>query len=91
MRDKEEVKLAIDDFRLLDEAIIDVGTLGRVVDVVLAVVLLSLLEESLTDTLVHDDQRDLRGLLLVLLFNVVLTSIQNSTDIAGCFSEVHIL
>jgi len=73
VRHKEEIELAINDFGLLDEAIIDVGTLGRVVDVVLAVVLLSLLEEPLTDTLVHDDQRDLRGRLLELFFNVLLT------------------
>ena len=73
VRDQEEIELAFDDFGLLDEAIVDVSTLWRVIDVVLAVVLLSLLEESLADTLVHDDQRDFRSLLLVLLLNVVLT------------------
>lgn len=70
---KEEVELTVYDFGLLDEAVVNVGTLGRVVDVGrLAVVLLSLLEESLANTLVHDDQCDLRGLLLVLFRNVIL-------------------
>jgi len=70
---KEEVELTIDDFGLLDEAIVDVGTLGRVVDVwLLAIVLLSLLEESLANTLVHDDQRDLRGSYSVFFRNAFL-------------------
>lgn len=69
---EEEVELTVDDFGLLYEAIINIGTLRRVVDVVLAIVLLSLLEEPLANTLVHDDQSDLRSLLLLLFFNVVL-------------------
>lgn len=69
---EEEVKLTINDFGLLDEAIIDVGTLWRVVDVVLAVVLLSLLEEPLANTLVHNNQSDLRRTLLLFFGDVVL-------------------
>lgn len=75
VRNEEEIELAVDDFGLLDEAIIDVGTLGRVIDKVLAVALLSLLEEPLANTLVHDDQSDLRGLLVVLFFTVCTDSV----------------
>jgi hypothetical protein len=57
MGDKEEIKLAVNYFRLLNESLIDVGTLGRVIDELLAVVH-GLLEESLTNSLVYDDKRD---------------------------------
>jgi hypothetical protein len=56
MGDKEEIKLAVNYFRLLNESLIDVGTLGRVIDELLAVVH-GLLEESLTNSLVYDDKR----------------------------------
>ena len=64
VRHEEEVELAIDNLGLLDEASIDVGTLRRVVDEVLLIFgwvrvrIWGLLEESLADTLVHDDECD---------------------------------
>jgi len=58
VRYQEEVKSAIDYLRLLHEALVHVGTLGWVVNKVLAV-LLGLLEEALTHALVHDNQGDL--------------------------------
>ena len=63
MRHKEEVKFTFNDLRLLNEARVDVGSLRRVVNEVLPIVAGRLLEESLTDSLVHDDQRDVRMLL----------------------------
>lgn len=73
VRHKEEIKLAIDDFGLLDEAGIDVRSLGRVVNEVLSVVAWSLLEESLSDSLVHNNQRDFRmGLCSILTVSSVL-------------------
>lgn len=75
VRHEEEIELAINDLRLLNEACVDVGTLRRVVDPVLAVRARSLLEESLTNTLVHNDQRDLgEGLLLCLVITTILHS-----------------
>lgn len=62
VRHEEEIKLAVDDLGLLDEALVNVGSLGRVVDEGRTGVSLSLLEESLANSLVHDDQGDL-GLL----------------------------
>lgn len=56
--DQEEVKLTIFDLRLLDKAIVDVGSLGRVLDELVSLLGLSLLEESLTDALVHDNESD---------------------------------
>ena len=56
---EEEIELAFNDFRLLNEASINIGTLRRVVDEVLAVVALGLLEESLAHALINDDQSDL--------------------------------
>jgi hypothetical protein len=58
MGDQEEVKLAINNFGLLYEALIDVGSLGRIVNELLAVIH-SLLEEPLADSLVHDDESNL--------------------------------
>ena len=66
MRHKEEIKLAINNFRLFDKALIDVGSLWWVINESLAV-LMSLLEKSLTDTLVHDDERDLGWVVFTLL------------------------
>lgn len=56
MRHKEEIEFTILDFGLFDESIVDVGSLGRVLDELVALLSLSLLEESLTNTLVYDDQ-----------------------------------
>ena len=55
VRHKEEVKLAIDNLRLLNKASVDICTLRRVVNEVLTIVTSCLLEESLTDSLIHDD------------------------------------
>jgi hypothetical protein len=62
VRHEEEVKLAIDHLRLLNKACVHVGSLRRIVDEVLSVVTCSLLEESLADSLVHDDQGNFRML-----------------------------
>ena len=62
MRHEEEVELAIDDLRLLHESCIDIGTLRRVVNLVAAIIRHRLLEESLSDSLVDDDEGDLGGL-----------------------------
>ena len=73
MRHKEEVKLAIHHFRLLNKACVNVGSLGRVVDEVLPIVAWRLLEESLADALVDDDQGDVwESLGRVLLITSVL-------------------
>ena len=63
MRNKEKVKLSINDFRLLHETLINIGALGRIVDELLTVVH-SLLEESLTNSLVDNHESNLwRGVL----------------------------
>lgn len=54
--DQEEVKLTIFDLRLLDEASVDIGSLRRVLDELVSLLGLSLLEESLTNALVDDDE-----------------------------------
>ena len=74
VRHKEEIELAVNDFGLLNEASVDVGTLRRVVDEVLPVVAWCLLEESLANALVHDDESDLGeglGKLAVSVFTVL--------------------
>lgn len=61
---EEEVKFAIDNLRLLDKASINVSSLRRVVNVgIFGVRVRGLLEESLANTLVHDDKRDVRWIL----------------------------
>ena len=74
MRHKEEIELSIFDFTLLDEASVNVSSLGWVLDELVTLGSLSLLEEPLSDALVHDDQGNLRrldrswlGLFLLLL------------------------
>jgi len=73
MRHQEEIELSVLDFTLFDEASVNVSSLRRVLDELITLGSLSLLEESLSDTLVHDDQGDLwrldrcRSWLLVLL------------------------
>jgi hypothetical protein len=59
--DKEKVKLSINDFGLLNEALVHIGTLRWIQDC-----MTSLLKESLTDSLVDDDKSDLRERLLAL-------------------------
>lgn len=63
---KEEIKLTINDLALLNEALVDVGALRRVIDESLAV-LVRLLEESLSHTLVDNDEGDLGRVVLTLL------------------------
>ena len=66
VRHQEEVKLTVDHFSLLDEASIDVGSLRRVVNehvVIVVVIAWELLEEALSHTLVHNDEGDVRMLL----------------------------
>ena len=59
MRHEEEVKSAINNLCLLDESVINIGSLGRVEN--LSSVRLSLLlKESLSNTLVDDDECDVR-------------------------------
>jgi hypothetical protein len=66
VRHQEEVKFTVNHFGLLDEALIDVSTLGRVINESLAV-LVRLLEETLADSLVHNDERHLGWIVLTLL------------------------
>ena len=63
VRNQEEVEFAIYNFWLLNKAIVDVCTLWWVVNEILTASMLRLLEESLADSLINDDQSDLRGLL----------------------------
>jgi hypothetical protein len=59
VRHEEEVKSAINNLCLLDESVINIGSLGRVEN--LSGVRLSLLlKESLSHTLVDDDECDVR-------------------------------
>lgn len=78
MRNQEEVELAVLDLRLFHKARVNVGALRRILDEFAAVLRLSLLEESLTDSLVHNDQGDLGRLDLwkfyFFSFLLVLTS-----------------
>ena len=55
MRHQEEVELALDDLRLLNEARVNIGSLRRVIDEVLALRSIRLLEEALSDALVDDN------------------------------------
>jgi len=59
VRHEEEVESAINNLCLLDESVINIGSLGRVEN--LSTVRLSLLlKESLSHTLVDDDECDVR-------------------------------
>ena len=68
MRDQEEVEGAVNYLGLLDEAVVHVGTLRRVGDAGINVHL----EESLSDSLVHNDQGVLRELVLLGRVDAVL-------------------
>jgi hypothetical protein len=77
VRHQEEVELAINDLRLLNEAGINIGSLRRVVDEVLAIRSSRLLEEALSDALVDDDEGDIgRG----LSWSLVVTAILHGHD-----------
>jgi len=91
MGDKEEIELSILDFTLLDEASIDVSTLRRVLDELITLGSLSLLEESLSNTLVDDDQGDLwrldrsRLFILFLFFGRSFTSTSGILSVSSIF------
>lgn len=68
MRHQEEIEGSIDDFGLLNEAVINVGTLWRVGNGGVH----SLLEESLSNTLVDDDQSMLWKSWIVCLKTILL-------------------
>ena len=70
MRHQEEIKSSIYHFALLNEALVDVGTLRRVVNEGLVLCVLGLLEETLAHALVHNDQRDLGAHRLVRVWVV---------------------
>lgn len=86
MGDKEEIELSILDFTLLDEASIDVSTLRRVLDELITLGSLSLLEESLSNTLVDDDQGDLWRLDRSRLFILFLFFCRSFTSTSGILS-----
>ena len=73
MRHQEEVELALDDLRLLNEARVNIGSLRRVIDEVLALRSIGLLEEALSDALVDNDESDIgRGLSRSLIITAIL-------------------
>ncbi len=57
VRNQEEVEFAVDDFRLLNESLVHVGTLRWVLDVSSTD-----FEEPLSDSLVNDGESDIRDL-----------------------------
>jgi hypothetical protein len=59
VRNKEEIKSAIDHLTLLHKALINVSALRRIVNEGLTIGGLSLLEESLTHSLVDNDESNL--------------------------------
>ena len=66
MGHEEEIESSLHNFGLLNEAVINISTLRRVQDVVLA----RFLEESLSNTLVDDDECDM-GERLALALRVI--------------------
>ena len=58
MRNKEEIKFAVDNFGLLNEALVNIGALRRILDSVPFK-----FEESLSDSFVDNDQSNVRNLL----------------------------
>lgn len=88
MGNKEEIKLAVNDFRLLNEALVNVGTLGWVVNK-LSLSMLCLLEESLANALVYNNQSNL-GWLSGSLGRVCLFSrfVEQSVFLSNDFVEL---
>jgi len=62
VRHKEEIKFAVDHFTLLNETLVHVCTLRRIVNEGLVLLVLSLLEETLAHAFIHDNQRYVRSL-----------------------------
>ena len=94
MRHKEEVKGTVNDFRLLDEAVVHVSALRRVGDGVVAALVVVMvassavvallateLEEALSDSLVDDDESGLGKFALVLLRLVVVLLLHNLVEL----------
>ena len=71
VRNQEKVKGAVDDLGLLNESVVNVGTLGRVSNGCIGTLSL-LLEESLSDSLVDDDESVFRLWLVFVLIESVL-------------------
>ena len=69
VRHEEEIELALDDLRLLNETVVNIGSLGWVENVCL-VLGLKLFEESLSNTLIDDDECDI-GKWFSLEFRVI--------------------
>ena len=65
VRHQEKVEFSVNNFRLFYKALIDVGTLRRIIDELLAVIH-GLLEKSLTDSFVYDNERNFRRSILWL-------------------------
>ena len=81
VRHEEEIELAVNDLRLLNKASIDIGTLGRVVDEVLSVIAGRLLEESLADALVDNNQGDFGVLLGRILVIASILCLHDSIEL----------
>ena len=77
MGHEEEIELAINDLRLLNEASVNVGTLGRIVDEVLTIIAWRLLEESLPNALIDNNQGNFR---VCLCWGIFVSSILNRHD-----------
>jgi hypothetical protein len=60
MRNEEEIEFAVNNFRLFNESLIQIGSLGWVENL-----MADLFEESLSDSLVDNNQSDLRKRLLL--------------------------
>ena len=71
MRNQEEVEGAVDHFGLLDESVVDIGPLWRVSNGSIGALSL-LLEESLPDSFVDDDESVLWLWLVFVLVKPVL-------------------
>jgi len=74
VRYKEEIKLAVNNFRLLNEALVDVSSLWWVVNV-LSLCGTRLLEESLTNALIYNNESNFRFLKLFLFLLTFLCSL----------------
>lgn len=77
MGHEEEIELAINHLRLLNEASVDVGTLRRVVNEVLTIIAWRLLEESLSNALIDNDEGNFR---MCLRGGIFVSSILNRHD-----------
>jgi len=65
VRHEEEIEFSILDFGLLDETLVDVSALRRILNKLTTLMSLFLLEETLTDAFVNDNQRDFWGFIIL--------------------------